>query len=145
MADETVDLAAGPVNGDAALEVELPATATSVSTLRSYARNFAARAGAEEQVVADVALAVSEAATNAVLHAYGGTKKGIVALRGTHEDGWVELEVSDRGGGFRPSPSGGLGFGLKVMAEVSDSMTVEQRDDGTTVVLRFALARPPAS
>lgn len=143
MADRGTDFARRPDDGLESLEVVLPATPGSIAALRTRAREFASAAGAGEQVVADVALAVSEAATNAVIHGYeeGEVEDGTVELRGTLDDDWLELSVSDHGAGFRPSPSGGLGFGLKVMAEVSDSMTVEQRERGTTIVLRFALAR----
>jgi anti-sigma regulatory factor (Ser/Thr protein kinase) len=126
-----------------ALEVTLPAIPASIGHLRSYAREFATGAGATDEAVTDIALAISEAATNAVTHAYpaGKAANGTASLRGNVADDWLELAVADRGAGFRPGPPGGLGFGLKVMAEVSDSMRVEQRDEGTTVVLRFALAR----
>lgn len=143
MADRGTGFARRPDDGLEALEVVLPATPGSVGALRSQAREFAAAVGAAEEVVADVSLAVSEAATNAVIHGYeeADVEGGTVELRGALDDDWLELSVSDRGAGFRPSPSGGLGFGLKVIAEVSDSMTVEQREHGTTIVLRFALAR----
>jgi anti-sigma regulatory factor (Ser/Thr protein kinase) len=130
-------------DGVEALEVTLPAIPASIGHLRSYAREFASGAGATDEAVGDIALAISEAATNAVIHAYpaGEATNGTASLRGKVADDWLELAVTDRGAGFRPGPPGGLGFGLKVMAEVSDSMRVEQRDEGTTVVLRFALAR----
>jgi anti-sigma regulatory factor (Ser/Thr protein kinase) len=123
-----------------ALRTVVPATAASIRDLRNGAREFARRAGAEDGVAADVALAISEAATNVVLHAYG-EGEGTVEVTGRHDGRWLEFEVSDEGGGFRPSPLGGLGFGLKVMADVSDSMTVRQRDKGTTIFLRFARVR----
>jgi serine/threonine-protein kinase RsbW len=143
LADRSTDTARRPDDGLEALEVTLAAVPASIGHLRTHAREFAAGAGATDAVVADIALAISEAATNAVIHGYpeGEASSGTVELRGTVADDWLELAVADRGEGFRPSPSGGLGFGLKVMAEVSDSMTVEQRDKGTTIVLRFALAR----
>jgi anti-sigma regulatory factor (Ser/Thr protein kinase) len=130
-------------DGVEALEVTLPAIPASIGHLRSYAREFAAGAGATDEAVTDIALAVSEAATNAVTHAYpaGQATNATASLRGYVADNWLELAVADRGAGFRPGPSGGLGFGLKMMAAVSDSMRIDQRDEGTTVVLRFALAR----
>jgi anti-sigma regulatory factor (Ser/Thr protein kinase) len=130
-------------DGVEALEVTLPAIPASIGHLRSYAREFATGAGATDEAVTDIALAISEAATNAVIHAYpaGNARNGTASLRGNVADDWLELAIADRGAGFRPGPSVGLGFGLKVMAQVSDSMTVEQRDEGTTVVLRFALSR----
>jgi len=142
MADRSTRVARRAGGGLEALEVTLPASPTSVGHLRSHAREFAAAAGATEEIVTDVALAISEASTNAVIHGYPDRDAtGTVALRGSVAEDWLELEVADRGAGFRQSPSGGLGFGLKLMAEVSDSMTIEQRDAGTTIVLRFALAR----
>jgi anti-sigma regulatory factor (Ser/Thr protein kinase) len=104
--------------------------------------------GATDEAVSDIALAISEAATNAVTHAYpaGKATNGTASLRGNVADDWLEPAVTDRGSGFRRGPSDGFGFGfgfglgLNVMAEVSDSMRVEQREEGTTVVLRFALA-----
>ncbi|HEY0276930.1 MAG TPA: ATP-binding protein [Solirubrobacterales bacterium] len=139
----STDLARRLGNRVEALEVTLPAVPASIGHLRSYAREFATGAGATDAAVTDIALAISEAATNAVIHAYpaGGTASATASLRGRVADDWLELAVADRGAGFRPGPSGGLGVGLRVMAEVSDSMRVEQRDDGTTVVLGFALAR----
>lgn len=139
----STDLARRLDDGVEALEVTLPAIPASIGHLRSYAREFATGAGAGDEAVTDIALAISEAATNAVIHAYrpGEAANGTASLRGNVADDWLELAVADRGAGFRPGPTGGLGFGLKVMAEVSDSMRIEQRDEGTTVVLRFALAR----
>jgi anti-sigma regulatory factor (Ser/Thr protein kinase) len=139
----STDLSRRLADGVEALEVTLPAIPASIGHLRSYAREFATGAGATDEAVTDIALAISEAATNAVIHAYpaGKATNCTASLRGNVADDWLELAVADRGAGFRPGPAGGLGFGLKVMAEVSDSMRVEQRDEGTTVVLRFALAR----
>ena len=130
-------------DGVEALEVTLPAIPASIGHLRSYAREFAAGAGATDDAVTDIGLAISEAATNAVVHAYpvSMTTTGTASLRGKVADDWLELAIADHGAGFRAGPCAGLGLGLKVMATVSDSMTVEQRDEGTTVVLRFALAR----
>jgi anti-sigma regulatory factor (Ser/Thr protein kinase) len=139
----STDLARRLDDGVEALEVTLPAIPASIGHLRSYAREFASGAGATDEAITDIALAISEAATNAVIHAYPGgrTTNDTASLRGNVADDWLELAVADRGAGFRPGPPGGLGFGLKVMAAVSDSMRVEQREEGTTVVLRFALAR----
>jgi anti-sigma regulatory factor (Ser/Thr protein kinase) len=116
------------------------AVPAAIAELRGEAREFARDAGAEEAVAADVALAISEAATNVVLHAYGGSA-GPIEMVAKAEGRWLEFDLRDEGRGFRPSPSGGLGFGLKVMAEVSDSMTVRQQDQGTTIALRFARVR----
>jgi anti-sigma regulatory factor (Ser/Thr protein kinase) len=50
--------------------LELPAIAASVGTMRHRAKDFAAAHGADRLLQDDVALAISEAATNAFKYAY---------------------------------------------------------------------------
>jgi anti-sigma regulatory factor (Ser/Thr protein kinase) len=142
MRNESQDTVAAPSGSPRTLRRVVPAVPAELAALRAEAQEFARRAGAEEAVVADVALAISEAATNVVLHAYGDSD-GRIELVAKAEGRWLEFDVTDDGRGFRPSPSGGLGFGLKVRAEISDSMTVLQREQGTTIALRFARVREP--
>jgi serine/threonine-protein kinase RsbW/stage II sporulation protein AB (anti-sigma F factor) len=59
----------------------LPAEAASVTVLRSAVREFASAHGAEATVLTDVALAVTEATTNAVVHAFVDRKPGTVRSR----------------------------------------------------------------
>ena len=54
----------------------LPAVPPSVGRMRRHAAAFASAAGAPEQMVQAVALAVSETVTNAVVHAYAGRDPG---------------------------------------------------------------------
>lgn len=91
-----------------------------------------------------VALAVSEAVTNAVLHAYAGAPApGDVELvaRRLAGDG-LEVLVCDEGLGMVPrSDSPGLGVGLAVLASVADRVMVEgRRGGGTRVRMTFAVA-----
>jgi len=52
------------------MELTLPAIASSVATMRHRASAFAGARGADSSLQDDVALAISEAATNAVKYAY---------------------------------------------------------------------------
>jgi serine/threonine-protein kinase RsbW len=139
--NESGDIVEAPSGRPPTLRRVVPAVPASIAELRAQAREFAQGAGAEESVGADVALAISEAATNVVVHAYQADEGGPLDMVGKAEGEWLEFVVSDRGSGFRPSPSGGLGFGMKVMAEVCDSMTVTQGDAGTSIKLRFSRVR----
>jgi serine/threonine-protein kinase RsbW len=81
----------------------------------------------------DVALAITEAATNAVLHAYRdgppGTMRVVACAR---EDGLVVV-VRDYGCGMQPNPdSPGLGLGLSVIGAVAHEMNIERPDEGGT-------------
>ena len=66
----------------------LDSSLTSVDTVEHTAQEFAVRAGFDEDTVLNIAMAVREAATNAVLHgnAYDPTKKIIVSFETSAED-----------------------------------------------------------
>lgn len=110
-----------------------------IPRLRHAACAFAAQHGAEGVTLDDIALAVSEAVTNAVKYAYESADRGRVRLAGSAGDGWLELIVADRGRGFREGALGGLGLGLSIIAKVTTELTIEQAATGTEVRMRFAL------
>jgi serine/threonine-protein kinase RsbW/stage II sporulation protein AB (anti-sigma F factor) len=88
-----------------------------------------------------VMLAVSEAVTNAVLHAYrDGRPAGRVRVRADLGDDEVHVEVADDGMGMNPRPdSPGLGLGLPTIGAVADGVEIDDRAGGTVVRMRFAL------
>lgn len=79
----------------------------------------------------DVALAITEATTNAVLHAYrDGTAGSMRVVACARPDGLVVV-VRDYGCGMQPNPdSPGLGLGLSVIGAVAHEMNIERPDDG---------------
>jgi serine/threonine-protein kinase RsbW len=79
----------------------------------------------------DVALVLSEAAANVVVHAYADTTPGLLytllAMSGPN----LLLDVFDRGRGMVPNPeSPGLGVGLALMAQLSDGLDIVPNEDG---------------
>jgi serine/threonine-protein kinase RsbW len=128
------------VRSVSSLKVCHPARAELVPIFRRAARDFAAEQGAGEELCEDVALAVSEAVTNAVKHA--DARKGeIVTLTATVADDWLEIVVRDRGTGFGTSESDGLGLGLPVIARLSAQLTISQEGTGTELRMGFPLPR----
>lgn len=125
------------------LRLTLPAESASVGSLRSTARGFAERQGVRHPM--DVALAVSEACTNVVMHAYGDRAPGPVRLTGYVDRDHVYLEIADEGDGFaarRDSP--GLGFGITLISRVADYVEITARAPaGTLVTMGFARATEP--
>jgi anti-sigma regulatory factor (Ser/Thr protein kinase) len=96
--------------------------------------------------LAAVELAVSEAVSNVVLHAYrdrdGATADGRVDIRVRADVEGVWVVVADDGVGMlRRDDSPGLGLGLRLIANVSDQLLIVQGDTGTRVHIRFAFAR----
>jgi len=92
--------------------------------------------------LADLKIAVSEACSNVVMHAYEGAD-GPLELTGWVDGDAVTFVVTDRGSGISPrlqTPAAGLGLGLPLMAALSDGMEVVTRScGGTELRMRFSL------
>ena len=94
--------------------------------------------GADEPTTRRVALAVSEAVTNAVLHAFPG-EPGCVEASISRQDDQLEVVVADDGQGLQSrSDSPGLGMGLGIIAEVTERLAIDARPGrGTRVLMGF--------
>jgi serine/threonine-protein kinase RsbW len=101
--------------------------------------------GMRHAAVEDVRLAVTEACTNVLRHAYGGTPGPMEIVVAPLGD-TLTVIVSDRGRGGAPSPDvAGPHLGLRIMAALSQSIEVEQHaGTGSRVSMTFPLERPPA-
>lgn len=122
------------------LQETYPAIDSAVPEARRSVARFAAAAGLEGERLDAVRLAVSEAVSNAVIHAYEG-RDGEVHVNATVSPRELQVLVIDSGRGLRaPAETPGLGFGLKLMAEASDVFdAVERAEGGTEVRLVFGL------
>jgi anti-sigma regulatory factor (Ser/Thr protein kinase) len=116
---------------------------SAVALARAELASFASDAGASALLVDGVRLAVSEAVTNAVRHAYP-REPGEVRVMASVGDDALEVIVCDDGcGPHAESPASGLGYGLALINEMSDHMTLAPRaDGGTEVRMRFGLTGP---
>ena len=75
-----------------------------------------------------------------VRHAYPAAGGGPVICEADIEGGTLEVVVADRGEGFRPSHSPGLGAGLAIIADACDELTIRRRDhEGVEVWMRFVI------
>jgi serine/threonine-protein kinase RsbW/stage II sporulation protein AB (anti-sigma F factor) len=98
----------------------------------------------DRAVLSDIALAITEATTNVVLHAYRDREiPGTVSIKAEAYDDYLCLYVLDEGSGLAPRvDSPGLGLGLGLIAQVADSADVRTPETGgTEVVMRFNLQR----
>jgi anti-sigma regulatory factor (Ser/Thr protein kinase) len=122
------------------LTTSYPAVAESVALARRAVVELAARKGATDEQLESIRLAVSEAVTNAIVHAYQGGG-GEVQLTAGLARGELCVLVADEGCGFqRPAESPGLGWGLPLIAHASDEFVIAERAyGGTEVRMRFLI------
>ena len=116
-------------------ELRLPPEAASVAIARNAMAEVARRVGAPE---GDVKLAVSEAVSNAVTHAFRGREPGTITVNAEQGQGRLQIRVSDDGIGMTPNlESTGLGFGVSLIARVTSEVQLDSSRKGTVVRMAF--------
>lgn len=111
-----------------------PARPDAVPHARSDVARLAREAGADPETVESVRLSVSEAFTNAVLHAYRD-EPGVVHVTAAAADDEFWVLIADDGCGHQAPPAHpGLGWGLALIAESSDDFLIAERSGGGTEV-----------
>jgi anti-sigma regulatory factor (Ser/Thr protein kinase) len=115
------------------LDVEIPAEATQLGTVRHLIRRWVAAKGGTDDDCAAFAIAVTEACANSVEHAYG-PGDATIDLRAELTDGEATVTVRDSGG-WREPRGGNRGRGIPVMKEFMDDVVIDTGKWGTTVEL----------
>ncbi|NLO07342.1 MAG: anti-sigma B factor RsbW [candidate division WS1 bacterium] len=134
--------------GEHVIEVTLPSRPEYLLVARLATSGVGLRAGLTVDDIEDLKVAVAEACTNVINHAFkkdGGSGGQRIQLRLTAGKGELTVEVEDEGQGFDPEDlkksqrsglegEGGLGFGL--MKELTDTFRVESAPgSGTRVIM----------
>jgi PAS domain S-box-containing protein len=116
-------------------EWELPADPGTVGAIRTGVREFARERGGTDALLIDLALAVTEAVTNSVVHAFVDRVPGIVRTRIQAAPNELVVVVTDNGRGMQPrADSPGLGLGLPTIASLTTAMDMHAPPGGGTVV-----------
>jgi serine phosphatase RsbU (regulator of sigma subunit)/anti-sigma regulatory factor (Ser/Thr protein kinase)/FixJ family two-component response regulator len=125
-------IATSPASSDR-LTMTLPAEPEALITARRALRNWLGEVGVGSDAVYDVTLAVGEACTNAIEHAYapGDASFDVDAARLGPD---IRVAVRDYGQ-WRPPRGRHRGRGLKLMEALMDEVTVRRAPAGTTVEL----------
>jgi serine/threonine-protein kinase RsbW len=122
------------------VRLDAEAVAWAVGDARRRLVAFAAEVGADRELQARIALAVSEAATNVVVHAYPDAGPRPLHVAADFEDGDLEVVVADQGEGLRTRRSPGMGAGLGIIAETAEELVVREREPaGVELWMRFHL------
>lgn len=120
----------------------MPALPANVALVRQALAGLTDELGVDPARAADMKIALTEACTNVVVHAYGD-EPGPLEVTMAVEHGRLVLSVRDRGSGLHPLPGrdegAPLGFGLALIASLSDELGLVGGRHGTEVRLAFML------
>ena len=128
------------------LELELTATPEKVSHARHAVIALCEELGFDDDIVERITIAVNEACTNCVLHAYDVVPEGSTYMLETRlEPDALFVVVHDCGMGVRRrARTGGFGLGLRMIEAMADETSVSSRPGrGTRVAMRFAVPAHP--
>ncbi len=122
------------------LSITLPARAENVAVIRHAIGGLGEALHLGDQTLSDIKLAVTEAATNTVVHAYSGAS-GPIEVAAYLRDRRLLVVVRDEGRGIVPrTDSPGLGLGLPLIATLAEALELGTDDaDRTEVRMTFVL------
>jgi serine/threonine-protein kinase RsbW len=128
---------------DSEIRLTLPARPENVAVVRHVLGGLAEALRLPDDVVDDMRLAVTEACTNVVRHAYEDEGTIDVVVRPSGEA--LEVVVSDNGRGIGPSPDiDGPGLGLPLIAALTDTLEIQRTlGAGSRLVMRFLRSGTP--
>ena len=124
--------------------LRLPALAINLTVVRQAITGAAIVAGLSSPEIEDVKVAVTEACTNAVMHAYPGAT-GEMDVTAWASPERLVLRVLDFGQGIGGAGDGtkkGLGLGLGLIAALAEEVDVGPRPGGGTQVWMSFAAHP---
>jgi serine/threonine-protein kinase RsbW len=123
----------------------MPARPEGVGVVRQALAGMADALDFEAAVLADMKMAVTEACTNVVVHAYDADS-GMLEVEMLAADEGLTIVVRDYGSGIQPRPARSeppaLGLGLPLIAALSDAFELRgSAGRGTEVRMTFSYSR----
>ncbi len=128
------------------VRLTMPARPEGVAVVRQALAGLADALAFDAAVLADMKMAVSEACTNVVVHAYEDAD-GTLEVDMLADDAGLTIQVRDHGSGIHPQAQRtrevpALGLGLPLIAALSDSFELHgSAGQGTEVRMTFRYAR----
>ncbi len=133
------------MSGVPEVRLSMPARAEGVSVVRQALSGLADALDFDESVVADMKMAVTEACTNVVVHAYEQAD-GLLEVDMLTAGDALTITVRDHGAGIHPRATArrtpALGLGLPLIAALSDAFELRgSTGEGTEVRMTFSYER----
>ncbi|RKX22583.1 MAG: hypothetical protein DRP35_01605 [Candidatus Zixiibacteriota bacterium] len=105
--------------------------------------------GADESIIADIAISVSELVNNAMLHGNNSEINKAVEVSIDNKNNKVEIVIYDNGAGFNPDDIDNplddsnllkeVGRGIFIVKSLMDSVNIESTSQGTKVTIEKAI------
>jgi serine/threonine-protein kinase RsbW len=135
-------------NGDAVtVRLTIPARAEYITLCRLALTGIARLRELSDELLADLKLALTEAASNSVRHAYGDKNAGVVDISYQLFSDRLVIEVTDEGEGFDPAEAEGNaaelsegGLGIAIIRAIADEVEFGVQPGGKGSRLRFEKA-----
>jgi serine/threonine-protein kinase RsbW len=122
------------------LSMTLPARCDNLALIRHVVRGFRDAYRIDADLMDDIVLAVSEAATNVALHAYGDRPGSVTIVARLDDDERLQVLVRDHGCGISPAAEIPMpGHGLSLMEHVASTVEIVGSPLGTDIVMCFDL------
>jgi len=129
----------------ATVRLTIPARAEYITLCRLALTGIARVRGLPDEVLADLKLALTEAASNSVRHAYSDDDNtGVVEISYELRDDRLVIEVTDEGEGFDPADAEGApeelsegGLGIAIIRAIADEVEIGTQPGGRGSRLRF--------
>lgn len=133
-----------PVNGSRTVRLTIPAKAEYITLSRLALAGLARVRPLPDETLADLKLALTEACSNSVRHAYD-EDGGRVAISFELLEDRLIVEVADDGSGFEPEGAGANGdeelteggLGIAIIRSIADEVEIGGGPDGRGSRLRF--------
>ena len=127
------------------VRLTIPARAEYITLCRLALTGIARVRELSDEVLADLKLALTEAASNSVRHAYSGNDQpGVVEISYEVRPDRLVIEVTDEGAGFDPTESKGApedlsegGLGIAIIRAIADQVEIGTQPGGRGSRLRF--------
>jgi len=143
------------MTGRPEVRLSMPARAEAIGVVRQALAGMADALAIDPAVLADMKMAVTEACTNVVVHAYAAgdglrapaVGDGPLEVELLTDEAALTVAVRDHGSGLdAPGGKAALGLGLPLIAALSDEFEVRAAGDGdgdggTEVRMRFLYTR----
>jgi serine/threonine-protein kinase RsbW len=134
------------MSGPPEVVLTMPARPEGVGVVRQALAGMADALDYDPSVLADMKMAVTEACTNVVVHAYEAHNIGILEVEMLADDEGLTIVVRDHGSGIQPRPARteppALGLGLPLIAALSDAFELRGSiGRGTEVRMTFSHPR----